>query len=169
MKNVFISLLITLAAINVKAETAVTAQLKLNSVTPNMTSLNARFYSVASAQVTFNQKNLELTVERHMPRCAPNMMCMMVMPAPVTVRLEVVQIIETGCSVKYIAQTPADAPKNVFEEIIVEDFSSTKCEMALSATGFITYKITGESTQTKLADTATAIFSVQGQFNRETN
>jgi len=29
--------------------------------------------------------------------------------------------------------------------------------------------VTGESAQTKQADTATAIFSVQGQFNRAIN
>ena len=146
-----------------------TASLNLASITRNMTTINPRFVSIKGASLTFNSKTLNMTINRGMLPCPAGELCAQVMPAPIQVNLPVVQVVNTPCSVKYIAQTPADTSSTIFEEVTVEDFSFSRCEMLLNTVGKVTYKVTGVSSLTKQPETATANFSVSGQFIRAEN
>ncbi len=98
MKTILISLLL-LVATNTQAEVAdvvaspggapTFANLQVEQITRNMTTINPRFNRVTSAHVVFNQKNLTLTLNRAMPQCGPNMMCIQVMPAPLRISLSI--------------------------------------------------------------------------------
>lgn len=172
MKSVLISVLLVIGSfakadgLYEAASAPISASLNVSGITRNMTLINPRFNSVTGAQITFNAKTVQLTVNKAMPRCAPGMMCIQVMPAPLQVRLAVVQVINTGCSTKYVATTPADVKTTVYEEVTIEDFSFSKCEMVLNSLGTVTYKATGISSLSKQQETATAIFNVQGEFIR---
>jgi hypothetical protein len=168
MKALLISLFM-LTAVSTQAQTQLAAHLSLANLTRNMTAINPQFRSPAAAQIIFDEQTAELTVNRSMPPCAPGMMCIQVMPAPLAIHLEVVQIVKNGCSVKYIAATPANVKTNVYEEVTIEDFTNSPCEMVLSSMGTVSYKVTGVSSLSQHPETATANFVVQGDFLKDLN
>lgn len=167
MKTLLISLLI-LTATAAKAEFN-SAHLNLSKISDNMIAINPLLKTATNAQISYDAKVIELTIHRSMPPCGPGMMCIQVMPAPLTINLSVVQVVKTPCSVKYIAATPANIKTPVYEEVIFEDFSKSVCEINMKNLGSVTYKATGVSNATKLPDTATASFTVEGDFSRESN
>lgn len=176
MKSVLISVMLVIASVAAKAEVIyesasapVFANLSLNGFSRNMSLVNPRFHSVTHAAITFNSKTVQLTVNKSMPPCGAGMMCIQVMPAPLQIELTVVQVINNGCSTKYIATTPANIKTTVYEVITIEDFSASKCDMYLSSVGKVTYEATGVSSLSKQQETATAIFHVQEQFIRAMN
>lgn len=176
MKSVLISVLLVIGSVTAKANATyesasapVFANLSLNGYTRNMSLVNPRFHSVTNATVTFNSKTVQLTVNKSMPPCGAGMMCIQVMPAPLQINLQVVQVINTGCAVKYVATTPANVKTSVYEVITIEDHSNSKCDMYLSSVGTVTYEATGVSSLSKQQETATAIFHVQEQFIRAAN
>ncbi len=182
MKTILISLLL-LVATNTHAEVAdvvaspggapIFAQLQVEQITRNMTTINARFNRVTSAHLVFNLKNLTLTLNRAMPHCGPEMMCVQVMPAPLEIKLAVVSVKKTACSVIYTAVTPPNVLSRIHEEVVVEDLSNSVCETAMvypQTSGHVTYKVTGISNLTKQQETANARFSVDAQgFVRAVN
>jgi hypothetical protein len=93
------------------------------------------------------------------------------MPAPVEVSLQITKVERTECSVKYYAATPANVRSQIYEQVIVEDTSLSKCMTTMEkpyTAGTITYKVTGVSSLTKKQDTATIILSTQ-EFIRALN
>ncbi|WP_148284920.1 hypothetical protein [Pseudobdellovibrio exovorus] len=171
MKSVLISILVTIAAINVKAannfrmqesgEAYVFAQLNVSSIDKTLNQINPRFQSVTGANVKLSAKEILLVVNKAMPRCAPGMMCIQVMPAPLQIKLAIVDIQQTPCSVQYIAR---GTTQGLNEEIIVEDFSNSTCEMVLNSIGTVTYTAEGISSASQTLESATAVFSVQNEF-----
>lgn len=134
------------------------ANLQIDSQSRNLTTINPRLNSLQNAQVTFNSKSLTLTFSRSMPVCAPNMMCIQVMPAPVQIDLQVYKVERTQCSVKYFAATPANVKSLVYEQVVLEDTSLSKCMTTMDkpyTAGTLTYKVTGVSSLTKKQETAT--------------
>ncbi len=71
-----------------------------------------------------------------MPRCAPNMMCIQVMPAPLIVNLSVVKIEQTECSVRYTATTPANVKAIYTEKVTVDDFTASFTDAEIYKYGF---------------------------------
>ena len=148
------------------------ANLQMNGVTRNMTTINPRFSSISSADVTFNNKSLRLMLTKKMPFCGPNRICAMMMPAPVQINLQVIRVIQTECSVKYIAVTPSNVKSTVYEVVTVEDFTQSKCMTTMDIPhldGTLTYKVTGVSSLSRQQETATATFNVDGGFIRAQN
>lgn len=182
MKTVLISLLLLIAT-NTQAEVAdvvaspggapTFAHLQVEQITRNITTINPRFNRVTSAHVVFNLKNLTLTLNRAMPLCGPEMMCIQVMPAPLEVKLAVVSVKKTACSVIYTAVTPPNVMSRLHEEVVIEDLTNSDCPTAMvlpQTSGYVTYKVTGISNLTKEQETATARFSVDDQgFVRAVN
>lgn len=183
MKTILISLLLAIS-FNAKAEqiennheirydgagAPIFANLSLAGVTRNMTLINPRFKQVTGGNLTFNNKKLSLVINRSMPRCAEGMMCIQVMPAPLKVELEVVKIERSRCSIVYTAQTPKNVKSEVSEQVIVEDFTYSKCPTLLAQpAGRVTYSVTGLSNLTKQTETATATLNVDGEFVRAVN
>jgi hypothetical protein len=172
MKALLLSVLL-IVTVNAKAQTQnhiemteiywgasapISANLQIDSKTRNLTTINPLLNSLQNAQVTFNNKSLTLTFNRSMPRCAPNMMCIQVMPAPVQVKLQVFKVERTECSVKYLAATPANVRSLVYEQVVIEDTSLSKCMTTMDkpyTAGSLTYKVTGVSSLTKQQETAT--------------
>jgi hypothetical protein len=149
--------LIEMTEVHWGAGAPVSANLKIESQSRNLTTINPRLNSLQNAQVSFNKKSLSLTFNRRMPRCAPNMMCIQVMPAPVQVNLEVVKVERTECSVKYFAATPSHVKSQIYEQVIVEDFSLSRCAFTTDkpfVAGTLTYKVTGISSLSKQQETA---------------
>lgn len=148
------------------------ANLQINGVTRNMTTINPRFSSIISADVTFNNKSLRLMLTKKMPFCPAGRMCAMAMPAPVEINLTIIRVIHNECSVKYIAVTPANVKSTVYEVVTVEDFTQSDCMTTMDALflpGTLTYKVTGVSSLSKQKETATATFTVDGGFIRAQN
>lgn len=140
------------------AAAPISANFKIDSASRNLTTINPRLNSLQNAQVSFNNKSLNLTFNRHMPRCAPNMMCIQVMPAPVQVSLLVFKVEKTECSVKYFAATPANVRSQIYETVVIEDTSLSKCMTTMDkpySAGTLTYTVTGISSLTKQQETAT--------------
>lgn len=163
--------LIEMTEIHWGAGAPISANLQIDSLSRNLTTINPRLNSLQSAYVTFDRKSLNITFNRRMPRCAPNMMCIQVMPAPVEVSLQITKVERTECSVKYFAATPANVKSQIYEQVIVEDTSLSKCMTTMEkpyTAGTITYKVTGVSSLTKRQDTATIILSTQ-EFIRALN
>lgn len=147
------------------------ANLLLEGVSRNMTHVNPRMNSFSAANLTFNRKNLELSFDRRMLQCPPNFMCAMVMPPPIKIKLTISKIENTDCSIIYTAHTPAGIESNIYEEVVVEDFTFSKCAESLQLpkrAGAVSYKVTGISSLTKMQETATAHFSV-AKFVRAVN
>ncbi len=172
MKAILISLLM-LASTTVIATKGVSADdfgktlhaiLKVDDVTRNMTTINPRFSSVTSGTVTFNNRSLTLTLNKTMPRCTLRK-CIQVMPAPLNIKLALISIKKTKCSVKYTAVTPANVKSEVSEVVTVEDFTFSTCPMLLASVGIVTYQVTGTSNLSKRQETATANLLVDGEFN----
>ena len=82
MKALLLSVLL-IVTVNTKAQTQdlmemteiqwgasapISANLKIDSVSRNLTTINPRLNSLQNAQVTFNNKSLTLTFSRSMPR-----------------------------------------------------------------------------------------------------
>ena len=149
--------------------TPIYAKLNLETVTRNMSTINPRFNLVSASNLTFNSRLIELTLEKRMPTCASGMMCIQMMPAPLKVKLPVVEVVNTGCSIRYIAKTITEMAGVVQEEIVIEDYSHSTCEFVLKAIGTVTYSATGISSLTKAPETATAQFFVNGEFVRTAN
>ncbi len=182
MKAILISLLM-LASTNVKAEEVrdpghgfgqgfaapIFANLYLGGVTRNMKTTNPRFKSVTSATVTFNTKSLSLMLNKAPLSCGANMACIQIMPAPLNIKLDVISVVRNACSVIYTAVTPANVKSEVFEVVTVQDFTFTTCEMLLASVGMVTYQVTGTSSLSKKQATATANFTVAGDFIRAQN
>lgn len=180
MKAILVSLLVIVAT-NVKANelqeirfdgagAPVHANLVIEGITRNMTLVNPRINLIRGATVTFTQKSLQLNLTRRM-QCPPNAMCAMVMPAPVQISLTVYKVENTECSVKYSAATPANIKSGIYEQVIVEDFTFSKCPVALHLpyrAGVVTYKVKGISSLTKKPETASATFTVP-EFIRAVN
>lgn len=148
------------------------ANLQLNGVTRNMTTINPRFSSIAEAQVTFNNTSLQLTLTKKMPICPAGRMCAMAMPAPIEINLAVRRVVQTECSIKYIAATPPNVKSTVYEEVTLEDFTQSKCMTTMELpyiAGVLTYKVSGVSVLTHQQETATATFNVDGGFIRAQN
>ena len=148
------------------------ANLQVNGVTRNMTTINPRFSSISEANVTFNNKSLRLMLTKKMPFCAAGRMCAMAMPAPVEINLKVIRVIHTECSVKYIAVTPPNVKSTVSEVVTVEDFSQSDCMTTMDIPhldGTLTYKVTGVSSLSHQQETASATFNVDGGFIRAQN
>lgn len=148
------------------------ANLQLNGVTRNMTTINPRFSSISDADVTFNNSSLQLMLTKRMPICPPGRMCAMYMPAPIQINLTVIRVIQTECSIKYIAVTPANVKSTIYEVVTVEDFTESKCMTTMDIPhldGTLTYKVTGVSSLSHQQETATATFNVYGGFIRAQN
>lgn len=160
MKAIFTSVIFfVLGSTAVAALPQVSAQLNMMGVTRNMTTINPRFQSVSSARITYDQKNLKLTLTRAAVPCAPGMMCIQVMPTPVEIKLEVIKIENTSCSVKHTATTPRHLNSNIIETVTVEDNTNSACAN-ISSIGVVTYNVTGISSLTHQMETATAKFVV---------
>ena len=142
------------------------ANLEIVSVSRNMTTINPYFSKVVSAAVQFNSKSLTLTLDKGMPNCAPGMMCIMAMPMPLVIELDVVNVEQKDCSIVYTAATPADIKSAIYEMVTVEDYSHSTCEMLYTSVGTVTYSVTGISALTKKQETAKATFQVDGEFVR---
>lgn len=182
MKTILISLLM-LVATSANAEISnivatpggapIFANLQIEQITRNMTTVNPRFNRVTSAHIVFNKKSLSLTLNRSMPYCGPEMMCIQVMPAPLEVKLTVVKVEQTQCAVIYTAVTPAHIKSMVHEEVVVEDLTFSKCPTTMmlpQSSGYVTYSVTGVSNLTRQQETATAKFSVDAEgFVRAVN
>ena len=150
--------LATMTDIHWSASAPISANLQIDSQSRNLTAINPRLNSLQNAHVTFNNKSLTLTFSRRMPRCAPNMMCIQVMPAPVQVSLQVMKVERTQCSVKYFAATPANVKSQIYEQVVVEDTSYSKCMTTTDkpyTAGTLTYTVTGLSSLTKQQESAT--------------
>lgn len=148
------------------------ANLQVSGVTRNMTTINPRFSSISSADVTFNNKSLRLTLTKKMPFCPAGRMCAMAMPAPVEINLTVIRVIQTECSVKYIAATPANVISSIYEVVTVEDFTQSDCMRTINLRympGTLTYEVTGVSNLSHQQETAIATFEVEGGFIRAQN
>jgi len=170
MKTVLISLLL-LVATTAKAQEVINSekvgastftQLELTAVTRNMSLINPRFKAITSASISFNDKNLTLTLNKFMPNCRDGMICIQVIPVSLKIKLAVVNIEQTKCAVKYTAVTPANLATNLQEEIIVEDLTNSKCPTTKpmpQVIGHIIYKATGISNSSQKQETATANFS----------
>ena len=148
------------------------ANLQMNGVTRNMTTINPRFSPISMANVTFNNTSLQLELIKKMPFCQPGRMCAMYMPAPVQIKLAVISVVQTECSVIYTAVTPANVKSTVYEVVTVEDFTQSKCMTTMDIPhldGTLTYKVTGVSSLSHRQETATANFNVYGGFIRAQN
>ena len=190
MKTVLISLIMLIAtnssaegiATNSSAEgiryggagASIFAKLQIKGMTRNMTLINPRFNSVASASITFNEKSLILTLNKSMPTCTPGMMCIQVMPLPAQIKLDVIKVEQTECTTKYTARTPANIKTNIIEEVIIEDLTHSQCLSIMPVPrtlGHIIYSVTGAPAPSfsESQKTATAHFLVEGEFIRVQN
>lgn len=179
MKSILISLFL-MAATTLQAQNSqdvrfdgagsppIFANLTIDAITRNMTAVNPRIRLVSGASVSFNNKTLQLTFNRTMPQCAPNMMCIQVMPAPININLSVVKIENTPCAVKYIAVTPAHVMSLIQEQVIIQDYTFSKCKILRLGAGAVTYSATGISSLSKQQETATATFTAV-EFIRAVN
>ena len=144
------------------------AQLQMSGLTPNMNAINPAISLSNGARLTFNTKQVTLNIQPQMPPCPENMLCPQVMPPMVETTLEVVKVEELGCSIKYYAQTPADFKTTVYEQVVIEDFTYSLCEMVYQNPGKAIYKATGLSHLSNETETATATFTIP-QFVRAIN
>ncbi len=144
------------------------AQLQISGLTRNMSAINPVIGLGNGAHVTFTSKQVTLNIQPQMPPCPEGMLCIQVMPPTVETTLEVVKVEELGCSVKYYAQTPADLKTNVYEQVVIEDFTYSLCEMVYQNPGKATYKATGLSQLSNETETATATFTIP-EFVRAVN
>lgn len=170
MKSVIILLSLLAGTAFAQNSAPIFAKLQVSGVTRNMTTINPRFSSISSAHVTFNNKSLQLTLTKRMPAC--HNICAMVMPAPVEIKLQVIEVVRTECSVQYLAVTPANVLSAVYEEVMIEDFTNSKCMTTMDVRytpGTLTYKVTGVSSLSRQTETATAHFNVDGDFIRALN
>ena len=144
------------------------AKLDVDGVSSNMPFVNPRFGLISQAHINIDENAIELTLTKRMPECPLGRLCPQIMPSPVSVYLSIISVIRTECSTKYIAATPGDVEDYLHEEVVVEDFSYTTCELSMKyrASGIITYKVTGISSLTQRTDTAGARFFVNGGFVR---
>ncbi|MBY0554497.1 hypothetical protein K2P97_08210 [bacterium] len=150
----------------------ISAKLAINGISRNMTTINPKFALVVTANVTFNNKTLDLTLTKRMPQCGAGMMCIQVMPAPLRIKLNVTKVEQLPCSTKYFASTPSDVRTLVYEQVVVEDFSSKQCPQTMDKPytfGTVSYKATGISSLTKVKESAEAHFTVVGDFVRAVN
>lgn len=181
MKSVLVSLLVlisTAAKANQEIRfdpsntPPIFAKLAIGGITRNMTTINPKFALVTTASVTFNNKTLDLTLNKRMPHCATGMMCIQVMPAPLRIHLEVNKVEQLPCSTKYFASTPSNVRALVYEQVVVEDFSLKQCPQTTDkpyTMGTVSYKATGVSSLTKMQESAEANFTVIGDFVRAVN
>ena len=144
------------------------AQLQISGLSRNMGAINPVVSLNNNAQLTFNTKQVTLNIQPQMPPCPEGMVCTEVMPPAVETTLEVVKIEELGCSVKYYAQTPANVKTTVYEQVVIEDFTYSLCEMVYQNPGKATYKATGLSQLSNETETATATFVIP-EFVRAIN
>ena len=168
MKSILLSLLM-LTSLAQADDMPLFAKLQVEGVSSNMMLINPRFGLISEAEISIDDTSVKLTISKKMPECPLGMFCPQIMPSNVTVYLNIIQVIESECSTKYIAATSEDVLSLLHEEVVVEDFSFTTCERsmrALRAPGIITYKVTGISSQTQQRDTAGARFLVHGGFVR---
>lgn len=179
MKSILISLLL-IASAQVKAQDSqgiwqgqeggapIFAQLKMSGLTKNMSAVNPFISLNNGTQVTFNSKQVTLNIQLRMPPCPEGMFCTQVMPAPVQTVLEVIKVEDAGCSTKYYAQTPANVKTQVYEQVVIEDYTYSLCEMIRQNPGKATYTATGLSQLTNQTETATATFVIP-EFVRAVN
>lgn len=170
MKSLILSLLLVVSGTVqaqlmhvIESSAPIYAGLNLNSISRNMTLVNSRLSLVSSASVTFNDKNLTLVFVKRMPPCPAGMACVQMMPAPVTVKLPVVKVTTSQCSITYTALTPADSKTGLTEEVTVRDFTYSQCAHTMDmpyVAGTVTYKATGLSALSKQVEQATAQFNV---------
>ncbi len=178
MKSILISLLIitgvqakaqeNLGVMATKGGAPIFANLTLNNLTRNMSAINPFISFNNFTRITFNSKQVVLSVELPMPECPINAYCIQSMPAPIETTLEVVKVEQTGCSIVYTARTPANVRSKIYEQVVIEDFSFSLCEMVYISPGHLNYKVTGLSQLTKRTESATAMFSIP-EFVRAVN
>ena len=170
MKSLLISLLI-ITTIQTQAQdnlgimaspggAPIFANPQMNYVTRNMSLINSAMNFKSLTQVTFNSKEVTLSVQPAMPECLFNAYCIEVMPAPIETRLEVTKIENTACAIVYTAQTPSNVRSEIYEQVVIEDYSYSICEVVYLAPGQLTYKATGFSSVTERTETATATFTI---------
>lgn len=174
MKAILVSVFLVIA-INTKADQQTTmgignssaptfANLQLESISRNMTTINPSIRLIADASLTFNQKSLQLTIHRETPPCPPERLCPRYMPPPVQIKLTVYKVEHGKCSVKYTAGTPANVLSELQEQVVLEDFSMSKCAVTLQMpyrAGVLTYQARGVSSLTKQTETASARFTIE--------
>lgn len=144
------------------------AELQISGVSRNMSAVNPFISLNNGARLTFNSKQVTLNIQPQMPPCPQGMFCTQAMPPAVETTLEVVKVEELGCSIKYYAQTPAHVKTTVYEQVVIEDFTYSLCEMVYQNPGKVTYKATGLSQLSNETETATATFVIP-QFVRAIN
>jgi hypothetical protein len=178
MKAALISLLVIFSvslnanAIRFDGQSApVHGQLQIDGITRNMTTINPRLSLVVSASITFNDKQATLSMAKRMPACAPNMMCIQVMPSPLNITLAITSTERTECIIKRTAVTPKNEFNENYEVLtFTEKTNSPNCiYAAVFSDGNVTYQVTGISSLTKQQETATANFSVVGNYIRAQN
>ena len=171
MKAILISLslmLIVSTQVHAQESAPIFAQLQINGLTRNMSAVNPLISLKNGAGITFNTKQVTLSIQPQMPPCPQGMFCTQAMPPSVETTLEIVKIEELGCSIKYYAQTPADVITTVYEQVVIEDFTYSLCEMVYQNPGKATYKATGLSQLSNETETATATFVIP-EFVRAIN
>jgi hypothetical protein len=137
------------------------AKLEVETISKNMNVLSPKLLLSKSAQIRFSDKFAELSIERRMPSCAPGMMCIQVMPAPIKITLPITQVVKNQCYTKYIATSLAKNNTDSKEELVIYDYTNSVCEMYLKAIGTVTYSVTGRPAWSEIYDTATATFLVK--------
>lgn len=172
MKTILISLL--LLATTTHAESTpyygsgapIFANLKVASITRNITTVNPQINSIIGGGIQFNEKKLNLTLIKKMRDCAPGMMCTQVMPTPISIKLDIVSIKNETCATVYTAVTPAHIKSLISEVVTVVDHTYSTCNFLIAPVNTVTYEVTGISSLTKQQETATAHFNVDGEFVR---
>ncbi len=143
-----------LLSLNVKAQSlssvgpistisAKAAQLELDFFTLNLGSITDKFNDYASSKVLFDAKSIEIDIQKRAPKCGPNKVCVDMVLAPTSIKLNVVEIVRQPCSDVYYASSGAGGDINLVEQIRLEDFSVGRCEYAglLAPESQLTYRV----------------------------
>lgn len=107
--------------------------------------LSAKFGSFQSGSVQFNRSMIRLLVYPKSQGCPVNANCIMMVPAPIEVKLQVKAVVMKGCSNIYYAQTADNVKSLYFEEVRLIDPNTGRCTYIQEEKGDLAYRISGFS------------------------
>lgn len=138
------------------------SELQVNAFSANLGLITDKFNNYGGAEVTFNSESIQLKVNKR-STCPVGKQCIMSIPAPVIIDLEVTHVIHEQCRDVYYAATPAYVKSSLREQIRIADYSVGRCqtfEFTAQKESRLQYQVTGISSLTKQTNSALIDFTL---------